>query len=146
MPIEFLPGQKKIYFTTLDINPFLMQEAGCKKENIKFILKEILNEKYVIEADSLNRKFKPTLGFWYGDIHDFYLKSINKNTIPEYIPCPSFLLNNFRPSYEDEQKWKNNPVLKPCEAGMLFLLELKPPVYPPDLEFIDGLAGAGGRL
>ena len=145
MPIELLPGQKKIYFTTLDINPFIMEEAGCKKKDIKYILKGGLNEKYVIEADRFNRKFQPPVGFWYGNIHDFYLKSINKNTIPEYIPCPSFLFHNFISNYEDEQKWKNNPVLKPYEAGMLFLLELKPPIYPPDLD-IDGLAGAGGRL
>ena len=30
------------------------------------------------------------------------------------------------------EKWKNNPILKPCDVGMLFLLELKPPLYPPD--------------
>ena len=142
MPIEFLHEQKKIYFTTLDINPFIMEEAGCKKKDIKYILKGGLNEKYVIEADRLNRKFEPTIGSWCGNIQEFYSNSINKNNIPEYIACPSF----FDETKEIIEKWKNNPVLKPFDVGMLFLLEIKPPLYPPDQSFVDGLAGAGGRL
>jgi hypothetical protein len=141
MPIQLLPEQKKIYFTVWDINPFLMEEVGWKKKDIKYLLKERLNEKYIIEADRLNRKFLPTIGFWCGDIQDFYLKSINTNIIPEYIACPSFLDE----TRENIEKWKNNPILKPFEVGMLFLLELNPPRYPPD-QYIDGLAGAGGRL
>lgn len=64
MPIELLQGQKKKYFTLLDINPFLIEEWGWGNEDIKYWLKERLNENYVIEADSLNRKFLPTTGFW----------------------------------------------------------------------------------
>ncbi|VVU95238.1 hypothetical protein CPAV1605_963 [seawater metagenome] len=144
MPIQLLHEQKKIYFTVLDINPFLMEEWGWEKKDIKYWLKERLSETYVIESDRLNRKFQPTIGSWCGDIKDFYSKSINKNTIPEYIACPSF----FDETREIVEKWKNNPILKPLDVGMLFLLELKPPRYPPDQYngFIDGLAGSGGRL
>jgi len=141
MPIEFLPGQQKIYFTVVDINPFLMKEWGWGKEYIKYWLKERLNENYVIEADSLNRNFQPTIGFWCRNISNFYSKSIKKNTIPEYIACPSF----FDETNEIIEKWKNNPIFEPYDVGMLFLLELKPPRYPPD-QYIDGLASAGGRL
>ena len=142
MPIELLPRQQKIYFTVVDINPFLIYDDwGWKYDDIKYWLKERLNENYVIQADSLNRNFQPTIGFWCGNIQDFYSKSIEKNTIPEYIACPSF----FNETSEIIEKWKNNTILKPYDVGMLFLLELKPPRYPPDL-YIDGLAGTGGRL
>lgn len=141
MPIELLPGQKKIYFTVLDINPFLMEEWGWKKEDIKYWLKERLLEHYTIEVDRLNRNFQPTTGFWCGDIRDFYLESINTNSIPEYIACPSF----FDETKENIEKWNCDPVLRPFGTGMLFLLEPKPPRYPPD-GCIDGLSGSGGRL
>lgn len=144
MPIELLPGQKKIYFTLLDINPFLMQEWGWKKKDIKNWLKERLSEDYTIETDRYNRHFIPLNGDWCGNIQDFYSESIFTNSIPEYIPCPSF----FDETNENILKWKSNPVLRPFEGGMLFLLETKPPRYPPD-EYdgcVDGLAGAGGRL
>jgi len=142
MPIELLPGQKKIYFTVLDINPFLIYDDwGWENKDIKYWLKERLMEYYTIESDRLNRKFQPTTGFWCKNIQDFYFKLINDNTIPEYIACPSF----FNETKENIEKWKSNPVLRPCDVGMLFLLELKPPIYPPDQD-IDGLAGNGGRL
>ena len=141
MPIELLPGQKNKFFTILDINPFLMEDWGWGQQDIKYWLKERLEENYIIETDRLNRTFQPTIGFWCGVIQDFYSKSINTNTIPEYIACPSF----FDETEENIKNWKNNPILKPFEVGMLFLLELKPPSYPPN-QYIDGLASAGGRL
>jgi hypothetical protein len=141
MPMELLPGQKKIYFTVLDINPFLMEEWGWKKKDIKYWLKERLGEHYTIDIDRLNRKFQPITGTWCGNIQDFYLKSIIKNTIPEYIACPSF----FDETKSNIEKWKRKPILRPFETGMIFLLEPKPPFYRPDV-CVDGLAGAGGRL
>mgnify|MGYP005627138025 CR=1 FL=1 len=141
MAIELLPGQKKIYFTLLDINPFLMEEWGWGKKDIKYWLKERLLEHYTIESDRLNRKFQPTTGTWCGNIQDFYLESIIKNIIPEYIACPSF----FDETEINIKKWKRNPILRPCVGGMLFLLELKLPRWLPD-DTDDRLAGSGGRL
>lgn len=142
MPIELLPGQKKIYFTLLDINPFLMEEWGWKKKDIKYWLKERLLEHYTIESDRLNRKFQPTTGWWCTDIQNFYSESINTNTIPEYIACPSF----FDETENNIGNWRRKPILRPFEAGMLFLLELKPPRWLPDDDVDYTLAGSGGRL
>ena len=141
MPMELLPGQKKIYFTVLDINPFLMEEWGWGKKDIKNWLEERLLEHYTIEADILNRKFKPITGRWCGDIQNFNSESINTNTIPEYIPCPSF----FDETENNIGKWKSKPLLRPFEAGMLFLLE--PKIYACRPDVADELAGnGGGRL